>query len=49
MKNKEALFEELQSTAANYAYDNKDKNFEITVKISVKKGWAKVTEVEGEK
>lgn len=49
MKLKEALIEELQSVAANYAYDYEVNDFEMTVKISVEDGWAKVTEVEDEK
>ena len=43
-KDKYTLIEEIQSAVANYSYDHDDKDFEITLSVRVKDGWAKVEE-----
>ena len=43
VKNIEALLDTIQEHAAWYSYDYGDKNFEVIIKISVKKGYAKAT------
>ena len=48
MKPKDKLIKEIQSVAALYVYDHNDENFEITLSIRVKDGWAKVEEKEEE-
>ena len=46
IKNKEDLIDKLQEAVANYCYDNKDKNFDVTVSLSAEDGWAKAEIIE---
>lgn len=47
-KYKHTLIEEIRSSVALYVYDHNDENFEITLSIRVKDGWANVEETEGQ-
>lgn len=48
-KDKYTLIEEIQSAVANYCYENDDQDFEITLSVRVRSGWANVEETEEEK
>lgn len=43
-KDKYSLIDAIQSAVAEYSYDYDDQDFEITLSIRVKDGWAKVEE-----
>ena len=45
-KDKYSLIEEIQSAVAFYVYDHNDENFEITLSVRVKDGWARVEDTE---
>ena len=47
-KPKDKLIKEIQSVVALYVYNHNDENFEITLSVCVKDGWAKVEEKEEE-
>ena len=43
VKNEEAFLDGIQEAIATYSYDNNDKNFEATVKVSVRRGLTKAS------
>ena len=43
VKNEEAFLDGIQEAIATYSCDNNDKDFEATVKVSVRRGWAKAS------
>ncbi len=45
-KDKYTLIEEIQSAVALYCYDHDDQDFEITLFVRAKDGWANVEDVE---
>lgn len=45
-KDKYTLIEEVQSAVALYCYDHDDQEFEITLSVRVKDGWARVEDAE---
>ena len=44
MKPKDKLIKDIQSVVALYVYDHNDENFEITLSVRVRDGWANVEE-----
>jgi len=41
VKDKTSLIDKIQSAVAEYAYDYDDRDFTVSVNISVKDGWTK--------
>ena len=45
-KDKYSLIDAIQSAVAEYSYDYDDQDFEITLSVRVRSGWANVEEKE---